>query len=111
MAYTILIGVLLPVLVTIFVATLIRIRQGSRLALFLLLGQLVAILFGLVQSLSLLGFGPKVPTPQLVVPCSSLFLLVIMSLALADRVNVLRREADQANAALKDSERTPESLS
>jgi signal transduction histidine kinase/PAS domain-containing protein len=104
LGYTILLGVLLPVLVTIFVATLMRIRQGSRLALFLLLGQLVAIVFGLVQSLSLLGFGPKVPTPQLVVPCSSLFLQVIMSLALADRVNVLRREADKANAAIKDSE-------
>ncbi len=86
-------------------ATLIRIRQGSRLALFVLLGQFVAILFGLFQSLSLLGIGPKLPTPQLVVPCSSLFLLVIMSLALADRVNILREEADRANAALKTSER------
>ena len=105
LAYTILIGALLPVLLTIFVATLIRIRQGSRLALFVLLGQFVAILFGLFQSLSLLGFGPKLPTPQLVVPCSSLFLLVIMSLALADRVNILREEADRANAALKASER------
>ena len=64
----------------------------------------VPIAYGLVQSLSILGIGPRWPGLPFVVPVNSLFLLVVMSLALADRVNLLRREADQANAALIASE-------
>ena len=104
LAYAVLIAALLPVLTTVFVATIIRIRQGSRLALFLLIGQSTAIFFGLFQSFAILGTGPKWPALPLLVPIDSLFLLVIMSLALANRVNLLRNEADRANAALTASE-------
>lgn len=103
-AYALMFGVLLVMLLCIFAATIIRVRQGSRLALFLLLGQVTAIVFGIVQSLSTLGFGPKLPVLPLLVPSNSLFLLVLMSLALADRINGLRKEADRANAALTASE-------
>ena len=104
LAYSALIALLLPLLLTIFAATIIRVRQGSRLALFFLIGQFLPITYGLVQSLSILGFGPRWPGLPFVVPINSLFLLVLMSLALADRINLLRREADQANAALLASE-------
>jgi signal transduction histidine kinase/PAS domain-containing protein len=103
-AYALLIGLLLPILLTIFVATLIRVRQGSRLALFLLLGQTLPIVFGILQAATALGFGPRLPALPLLVPVNSLLLLVIMSLALADQINLLRKQTDVANAALKASE-------
>ncbi len=104
-AYTFLFIALLLILTTMFVATIVRVRQGSRLALFFLVGQIVPITFGVLQSFSILGFGPRWPIAPFIVPINSLFLLVIMSLALADRVNLLRREADAASAALLASER------
>lgn len=104
LAYSALIALLLPILMMIFAATIIRVRQRSRMALFFLIGQFLPIAYGLVQSLSILGIGPRWPGLPFVVPINSLFLLVLMSLALADRINLLRREADQANAALLASE-------
>ena len=104
LAYTLVIALLVPTLITIFVATVIRVQQGSRLALFVLIGQAVPIAYGLAQSLSILGIGPRWPGLPFIVPVNSLFLLVVMSLALADRVSLLRRAADQANAALIASE-------
>jgi two-component system nitrate/nitrite sensor histidine kinase NarX len=104
LTFTLMIGALLPILPTMFVATIVRVRQGSRLALFFLLGQTLPIIFGIMQSVSLLGVGPHWPSLPLLVPINSLWLLVIMSLALADRINLLRKETDAANAALRISE-------
>ena len=104
LAYSALIVLLLPLLLLIFAVTIIRVRQRSRMALFFLIGQFLPIVYGVVQSLSILGFGPRWPGLPFIVPINSLFLLVLMSLALADRINLLRREADQANAALLASE-------
>ena len=98
------IGLLFPLLLVTFGATVVAIRQGQRMAVFLLLGQAIPIVSGLAQALSIFGIGPKLPVLPLLVPVNSLLLLLIMSLALADRVNHLRRAAGEANAALQASE-------
>lgn len=98
------IGVLPVILVTIIISTIVAVRQGSRLALFLLLSQVIPIATGLVQVLGVFGLGPKLGPMPLIVPINSLALLILMSLALADRINLLRREADHANRALQTSE-------
>lgn len=91
-------------LIVTLVATVIGVRQGYRPAAYFLAAQITPIVLGLLQSTAILGLAPWTPPFVTSVPTSELLLVVLMSLALADRVNTARREVESANRALAASE-------
>jgi two-component system nitrate/nitrite sensor histidine kinase NarX len=95
-----------PVLLVVtLIGTVIGVRQGSRPAIYFLVAQLLPIVLGLLQSTAILGLAPWSPPLVTSVPTSELLLIVLMSLALADRVNIMRNEAERANRELAASEK------
>lgn len=92
-------------LVVTLVATIIGIRQGYRPAIYFLIAQILPILLGVMQSTAVLGIAPWATLWLTDLPISELLLVVLMSLALADRINTARNEVEQANQALAAGER------
>ena len=78
-----------PVLLIVtLLGTVIGIRQGYRPAIYFLVAQLLPIVLGLLQSTAVLGLAPWAQPYLTSVPTSELLLIVLMSLALADRINI-----------------------
>jgi signal transduction histidine kinase/PAS domain-containing protein len=91
-------------LLVTLLGTVAGIRQGYRPAIYFLVAQIMPIVLGLLQSTAILGLAPWTPPFVTNAPTSDLLLIVLMSLALADRINIARREAERANRALAASE-------
>ncbi len=87
------------------VAGFIRWRQGYRPARYYLLAWLT--FFGAVILFGLTAFGllPSNTLTEKSMPVGSVLLVLLFSLALADQINVLKAETEQANRVLGESER------
>ena len=75
-------------LIVTLMGTVIGVRQGYRPAIYFLVAQLLPIVLGLLQSTAVLGLTPWTQPYLTSVPTSELLLIVLMSLALADRINI-----------------------
>lgn len=104
LSYLILIASTTAMLAVILLATIVETRQGYRPAVYFLIAQLLPIALGLTQSISLLGVAPWAPPYVGDLPTTELLLIVLMSLAMADRINTVRKEVERANRALAASE-------
>ena len=91
---------ILLALVGVLSASLLTWRQGYRPALYLFVAELAPFIFGILAILARLGlYGGEAVAIGLPV-LGNIFLISFLSLALADRINVLQRETAQSSQAL-----------
>ena len=95
----------IPIIVTLIWAGVAIWRQGFRPARYFVLAELIPLLMGIFDILSLLGLLPTVAWFRQTTYVGNVMLVLFMSLALADRINLLKAETEAANRRLSDNER------
>ncbi len=90
----------IPIIVTLAWAGLAIWRQGFRPARYFVLAELIPLLLGIFDILSLLGLLPEVAWFRQTSYVGNVMLVLFMSLALADRINLLKAETETVERRL-----------
>lgn len=78
--------------------------NGSRPARFFLVSWALFIVAGIIFAFTRLGLAPSTPVTEDFTQVGIMWMVAVWSLALADRVNMLKAETETANLQLRDSE-------
>lgn len=94
----------LPILVVVILSGLVAWRNSYRPARYFLLAMFVPLIFGLGDSLSRLGILPFYSAVYSIAHAGNVALVMLLSLALADRINHYRRQTEATAEQLRQNE-------
>jgi signal transduction histidine kinase len=91
--------------ICIMAAGLVTWRQGYHPARYFVIGQAAPYLLGIVAMVALLGLGPQLPQHNLTSLMGATVLVLMLSIALADRIKVLQADIERASKSASANER------
>jgi signal transduction histidine kinase len=96
---------ILPILLTLIWAGLVAWKQGFRPARYFVLAEGIPLLLAIFEMIARLNLIPPLPWLREMVYAGNVLLVLFLSLALADRINLLKAETEAINHRLKANER------
>ena len=90
-------------MICIIAAGLVTWRQGYHPARYFVIGQAAPYLLGIVAMAALLGLGPQLPQHNLTSLVGAAVLVLMLSIALADRIKVLQADIEPASKPVASS--------
>ena len=91
--------------ICIIAAGLVTWRQGYHPTRYFVIGQAAPYLLGIVAMAALLGLGPQLPQHNLTSLVGATVLVLMLSIALADRIKVLQADIERAGKSASANER------